>query len=478
MLISKEEFERCRKEIQNFDERLAEEWERTRQEIDASLPVPDGRIREKPSGTFKDQDDVTYSALSSAADVSRETLKKFRDGNGRTFNTVMKIISVFESIRGNSAKDIWDRAFDTAYACHHQTIQDALHDPATEKMGAKYTEGVHRVQGAIVELRELGEILPQDYGTPVEHVTIYNYGLDFDGFDENLINKEVLSGLQAEEKNGREFNGKKYCLTAVGPEDISENGKWVEFTVKNTDFFKIKSCLSNIEGDEEERSDFRRLHGSPNPSQNLVPNAFCLHYLLRFGDGSFLAIHRHDGVAYEKRKVSVSGEEQLHTADFEKGPASVMDRWSKRAFLEEVVPLRNSENIIKPEATAYRDRMLASIAHVRCLTLIYEERYCNFALTCLIQLSTSREEYVRNYQKGLDLAGRPDFEGNRYWFDQSDLKEFFGSGKLRLRHISFDDADPIYAVPDLHANPDNKHFGLHSSSLHRLFLAGRICGLT
>jgi hypothetical protein len=76
---------------------------------------------------------------------------------------------------------------------------------------------------------------------------------------------------------------------------------------------------------------------------------------------------------------------------------------------------------------------------------------------------------------GLRQGGRGDWEGNRYWFFEDDIRNYFYEGQMELH--PFRDGVPIITVRAGRGgaiDPSGNTFTLHSSSLHRLWLAGKI----
>jgi hypothetical protein len=470
----------------NFWKLLSKVWEETRQEIIADFPSRSGPAQEQyDKAGFTALDDIkSMRKIAGRAEVAPSTLYEFADGKSKSYKTAMEIIHVFKALPGNGARDIWEAAFSRGSIHWHESIRAATENPEATRIARMHVEGHARVEGSIVEIRGFGNDVPdgtpQSFGIPPDFIHITDFGVPFERFDADIIDDETIADLELKEQAGKNPNGVKYALVSVEPPDRSEGTRTLDLTVEKTDHFTIQGCLAKIRDVENELGDFledrsneRKLHGRSMPSNNRVPHAFCLHYTIRFGDGTFLAFHRPRKVSYEKLKVSVSGEEQLAASDFAEGPERVMARWIERAFLEEVIPLRDSEKAKEPEVVSYRKKMIETIAYSRCLSLIYEERYCGFAVTCFIQLKSDREKYIKDYRDGLKMAQRPDYEGERFWFDPNSLRRFVETGRLKLQPLDPDQRNPISATLGAKASPDSEEYDLHGSSLHRLILVGR-----
>ncbi len=366
---------------------------------------------------------------------------------------------------------------------YNEQIKMDLDDPAARLVVDRFDIGRYFSIGPSIVVRQFGQIFPggaklNSIGIPTNAVVLQRPAVAFRRFDPELIDQSIHARIATSGK----ANLEKYSLVGLDPQyNILDEGHRIALRLESTDFQTIMACLGRIGNVEDvsgrlltDRAVTRALHGNPEPQSNRVPNSLCLHYMLRFADDRYLSIHRHGGVAYDKLRISVSGEEQLQNSDFRQDfDSDTMGRWAHRAVLEEVFPGRGHD-VDNPEVQSLRER----IDWVRCLSLIYEERFCNFAVVALVQLNCAVEEYVEIYRKSLRYAANfADYEGNRYWFGEKDIGDFFHSGRLRLRPFVASGAE-IFAVSNtaLESDSSSRVFGLHSSSLYRLQLAGRLSG--
>ena len=366
---------------------------------------------------------------------------------------------------------------------YNEQIEIDLDDPAAQLLEKRFDVGRYFSIGPSIVVRQFGQISPigaklNSIGIPTNSVILQRSAVAFRRFDPDLIDQSIYDKIASSGKTNLE----KFSLVGLDPQyNILDEGHQIALRLESTDFQTIMGCLSRIGNVEDfsgrlltDRAATRAVHGSPEPQSNMVPNSLCLHYMLRFANDRYLSIHRHGGVAYDKLRISVSGEEQLQNSDFRRGfDSDTMGRWAHRAVLEEVFPGRGHD-VDNTEVQSLRER----IDWVRCLSLIYEERFCNFAVVALVQLNCTVEEYVEIYRKSLRYAPNfADYEGNRYWFGEKDIGDFFYSGRLRLRPFVVSGAE-IIAVSNtaLESDSSSRVFGLHSSSLYRLQLAGRLSG--
>ena len=410
--------------------------------------------------------------------VKASTIYDFLKGKftQKTLNVLMRI---FEPLA--TSEYIITTALGERRRPNYNGVDADFCDAAALSVISKFDAGRYLSYGPAIIVREFGEDVFEHgqigtAGISPHDMSIQFFEVPFDNFShEELIDRDFLKFLVGK----GETNNPKYSLERIEPEyDMKDQGNKIELRLQRSNYYTVRSCVARIGNSEDargrtldDRSALRAKYGSPIPTENQVPNALCLHYIVRFADGCFLAIHRHAGMAYDKLKVSVSGEEQFSHKDFGVNPQKTRaERWAHRAVIEEVMPGRAFD----VEAKEVQD-LIDQILHTRFMSILYEERFCNFAVVAFIQLKCTVEQYKVIYHNSLIKCQKVDFEGNRYWFHPSQVDEFFATGRLCLMPFS-DTKHEIIAVTNDQILDDGNTFGLHTSSLYRLHIIRRLLG--
>jgi len=488
-VFSRQEFNEGTKKHSDFRKYLTNAWIKSHEKLKEDYPIRGkedlkARYKKAEFNTLKDLNDIEY-IWDKAGLKSKQRYSEFINGKAG-YDTYLRMLCVFEPLV--SAKQIWDLAM-TAMVPNSAEYHESIDESIDELVGTAILEGYSgRADGygAVLQLRQFGkigrDILPSHQGIPPEYIRLEFQDVRFgkQDYDPCILNKDKLAELEEGERNHKGANGDKFCLVRVEPNDVSDAGSKVSLKLKKTDHFTILSCLESLRDTESEpgiveisRADQRAEHANLDPEQHRVPHAFCLHYILRFDDESFLVFHRDKRMQYDPLKVSLSGEEQLHPADLDGVPHDQrVQGWINRAFLEEVIGGGALE-----KGTKRRDELLQYIEWARCLSLVYEERSCGFALTCFIQLNITRAAYVEEYRINLRGGNHTDWEGSRYSFDKNDLRNFFHTGHLALTSFSTPERKITATSIKEEIDPTQNIWPLHNSSLHRLILAGLIAGV-
>lgn len=391
------------------------------------------------------------------------------DCQRQSFETILGMIDIFDGVV-SAAEIISAVSVDnTGLVCDN--VLSAVADKAALDFQAEdHLDRLPTSVGPTIEVRSLGGRMrtldkPRAAGLDAAAISMFNSGIKFENFDRKLIDQDVFNDLSERQKE----NGQKLCLVSIDPPDNSDEGQRISLEFQETDYYTVMSCLAKFRNDESpsgeilnDRSVIRRQIGSREPAENRAPNSFCLHYVLRFADQTFLAIRRSPKLAYDKSRVSVSGEEQITPSDLRRDtgyPPAL--NWAYRAILEEVYPRRNFD-LHHPRAQEIINR----VEYVRFISLFYEERHCNFSMLCLIQIKDTRKQYEKTYLSS-EKGELTDHEGNRYWFHQSEIAIFLKIGRLKLRPFKVGQPD-ITACVGVVEGESKTDFALHSSSLFRL----------
>lgn len=256
------------------------------------------------------------------------------------------------------------------------------------------------------------------------------------------FNKKLFSVDEILSKCGgrKEFDppsGRKFCLTSrsIGGTDDS-----LKLAVEETDFFTIQSVRPQVESS----SDFRSSWGSLTPSKNRIPHSLCLHFLVRFSDGSLLALHNDPSKAYEGGSWSVSAEEQIKKTDIDDDRP--IEHHFRRALLEEVFGLSNDQ---KPVNKRWEE-VEHLVQGLRIYSLFVEERINNFCLLGVCQLVVNCDAFVKWTQsKILEGEYSRDKEGKMYWLPESEVEKLFAEDAGHAIWV-FGDSSKLVTGKELH----------------------------
>lgn len=193
------------------------------------------------------------------------------------------------------------------------------------------------------------------------------------------------------------------------------------------------------------------------PNKNLIPNSFCLHYILEFNDGNILIYKRSDNAAYYKNHFSFSGEEQISDTDFQRNEGLMT--LFKRAILEEIFPLgtKGHESMELGEIDTRWDQIKTFVNSTKIWSLIYEADIANFSVMGFIKLNLSISEYKKEYKrlKQLLLGSRYN-EGALFYASKNQLEDLIFSHTSKAKSVFLDEEITI-----------DKDF-LHPSSRYRI----------
>ncbi|WIM93463.1 hypothetical protein ACTOB_005442 [Actinoplanes oblitus] len=214
--------------------------------------------------------------------------------------------------------------------------------------------------------------------------------------------------------------GQKFRLMENPDSFVDDPG--LRLRVQETAYAEAVYVNRGVAADDEHRQRLvdETLHG-----RLRYPHIFALHATVVTADGWILLTHRSHKVAYEPGTWSCSLEEQLAKDDLDAADAEVLDRWVRRALIEEL------------GLSAHEARRSQS----RALAVFLEAHRLNIGLIALVHLPIDREELESI------LAHRP----------RQDY-EFQGWDFLRWSQLAAELVEPSR--------------GYHSSAGLRMFFAG------
>ncbi|WAP69290.1 hypothetical protein [Jiella pelagia] len=466
---------------EEFRRNLSEDFERVRTRLELEFPEKDRiKIAEYEKAGFQTRKDLSKSAIKGKSSVSNATFDRFMKGSpSLTYESFCKIVKVFEPIFTAEALVAPSRRL--ALINFNEDVERDLNDVVTLEFLRDEHDLDYEPYGPAIEIRRLGALVsddqsPRSIGVDPGEINFRFSGAKFEEFDQKIMDNNIIKDI----RERKIHNEEKLSLVGLYPHhDMIDACRKVDLYFRKTDYETIVGSLSHIADIEdlngntiESRNQVRRLHGNLDPARNRVPNSFCLHYIVRFSDFRYLAIHRHNGVAYDRLKLSVSGEEQIKPSDLSsKLPYPPGQTWAMRAIMEEVFPRRDYA------VDSREGKEIAKlIASIRFLTLLYEERYCNYAITAFIQMNISVEEYIKIYRQGIISSGKADFEGNRYHFSEVQIEKYFSDGYMILKPFKRDKPELKVVTKSSNLIGQSHVAHLHSTSLYRLWLAGVASG--
>ncbi|BCJ39958.1 hypothetical protein GCM10010168_28170 [Actinoplanes ianthinogenes] len=169
----------------------------------------------------------------------------------------------------------------------------------------------------------------------------------------------------------RVARGEKFRLMENPDSFVDDPG--LRLRVQETTYAQAVYVNRDVSTDDEQRN---RLIGETLHGRLRHPHIFALHATVVTADGWILLTHRSHKVAYEPGTWSCSIEEQLAKDDLDAADAEVLDRWVRRALIEEL------------GLSAHEARQ----SQARALAVFLEGHHLNIGLVTLVHLPIDREE--------------------------------------------------------------------------------------
>lgn len=260
----------------------------------------------------------------------------------------------------------------------------------------------------------------------------------------------------------------KYCLSDVPRRPLLDDDS-LHLFVSRTDYNTVMSVLYKDPPSQAElkrcnslgiappedasvlqsRPDIRRKLAAFEPSENCVPNALCLHLIVRFADGDLLCLLRRADIAYYPKYWSFSVEEQLDVVDFEYGAESVLHALFKRALFEEVFPMRSED----PSTLRERWDEVTRLGLVQLMRLwsvgLSEDiaSWCLFGFVQLTHTSSEFQSWQASYRH--DKWSKEDNEGTMAIASEDSVYELLTTGTCIVSNMVNNDP-VIIAAERLH----------------------------
>lgn len=223
-------------------------------------------------------------------------------------------------------------------------------------------------------------------------------------------------------------NNKKYGIARLFVGTTDDANYTVEFF--ETDWNTYRRARMAIEANSDLRDRFSHVE----PEKSLLPQIMALHFLVRFADGSVLAMKRGDRLHCEAGRWSFSAEEQLKQGDWQSTDGGVAEFLFRRAFVEEILGRRESDEPAAVNAiwTGYCAEFIKSY---RLWSILLEERAGCFSPFGVFQLAGNPEDLcdIHNELK-VEGYGRDD-EGSLYFVNEADIETLLSEGSCKARSL-------------------------------------------
>jgi hypothetical protein len=305
-------------------------------------------------------------------------------------------------------------------------------------MAEREPGGRYLVVGDVIEIHShpsLVERLPLDQvGWHPSDINIINLQEPFDSgpFWEAAKPPHISQGT----------NGIKFALVGKSA-DVTDDAE-LRLHVRLTNFYTVNDSVPVL----EQNSDLRKTFGRIDPSLSQIPHSINLEHLARFADGYVLCWFR-ENLAVHNKRWSFTGEEQLKIEDF--GLPNTMERWARRTYLEEVLPLRGGNYDEKWSRYEY------TVNSMRVWSLFVEEESWNYDLFGVFNLALSREDFIHLCKRLRAEGNTWDREGRPYMVSEDEIMSLLINGQCTA-------IDPFNTKNEEKVKQEN----LHRSSRYRL----------
>lgn len=292
------------------------------------------------------------------------------------------------------------------------------------------------------------------------------------GIDPNQIKtprpqRLILSDIFERPLLNDTHNRKKYTLVDFVPDRI-DAPRWT-FILRETDYNECMSFNKILSGDNyinQRHSQFGIF-----PKDNGIPNAFCLHGIVEFSDGSILASKRSGNLDWYSQSWSLSFEEQLSDSDFEQEGVNVAEAWTRRSVCEEIFPLRTVYQRTPSEAW---NEVAAYFDYIKFCSIIFDEaNFCYSAVVFLkLNISSKRYEELYEYFK-LNFKDSRDPEGDLYTIGLKEQRNII-DGNFAHDSLEQSVVQNFSEALKVGTSVREEVIKLHPSSLYRLILVDQI----
>lgn len=270
--------------------------------------------------------------------------------------------------------------------------------------------------GAIVYIRDYikrrGHSLP-DVGKPSRQVIIEKSG-------KRLKAPKELISISV---NPEGPNNTKYILGGTIPKGdlIDSEGSHLRLILDETDWHTVSRTDEIVFQRNDAGHEARLKFGALDPEHNVVPYNFTGLYILRFSDGSVLAMKRSPRVKYYPNTLDISGGEQFKPEDL-RDKNRAIENWARRAIFEEVFPFRRSEQI----QDLIQEVSQSFFGYTNLLSIGYCVLDCSYPIFVLIQSEWTSNQYLNYIQDVLDKDEFLSFdkEGQKLIMTQNQLVRY------------------------------------------------------
>lgn len=248
-------------------------------------------------------------------------------------------------------------------------------------------------------------------------------------------------------------NQPKYCLVGFRP-PLQDRSR-VQFNLRKTYWNDYIPYVRKAKQDEE----FRKRLAALDPASAKLPSSFCLHCIVSFNDGAVLLMKRNEHLEFESSKISASFEEQLADYDISLGAANDADKWFRRAFCEEIMPLSHS---YKEDPELSWNMVDNYVLDRRIWALAHEVEIAGYAIIGSIVLGLPSGQFKDLYLKvGNYSRDVRDPEGSFYLIPRDEVRRLINDGSCTVQSLT-GQAYPLLAEQ------------LHFSSLYRLIVYNNV----